>query len=794
MEPSNSTLRYSYSPAYPDTRIPESQYASTPARASDEFSETRRDVSSRSEEDISDLGLGIQMIPITSPKSTGAAHWRQNSNDKSHDMFSPVAFSPQPRPPYSRTPDTLYSFGSGISRMRTDPMTERLIAHRATQSTRWHVHWRIPALMGLAFFMGLVFALLQHFLYTFLHQRREEDEDKKFRLVLYGRALAYLSKVAFGACVVLVFRQRMWRAFRDRALTVLSIDQIFGATEDPSLFGNWEAVSGAPLLCAIAMVIWLIPLATIVFSPGALTFGIYLDNEVLDLTVPTLNFSVESTKDWRHPVKLEDGSNKRSIMYYNTTDIPATAPGWFDYYDQPSAELRRIALLLAYSGMDYPNIRQGARQEACGGSYNCTYEQSFTGPSYRCEEVASDVDDTEGSDDFGAPFNVSILAPQGSYVYYAEVDKGAYSRPQNVEFRAGNGGIPVGEAPLDLGVFRSEPVLWIGYAFNSTEKLAADDPLATNWTHRYDSRIIRCIHMEARYTVKWNFTEPSFKSTIELEHQAPVVDTDFPRGVDGKVNYTAMPEPTDNHISPRHNVGLYKKTAAYHAIGDMFREFLRGHVDITAPKPGPYYAQVHSNVTMTRLVQKNREPKRNLTAEIESFYSDMVLSLLSVPEMLVVTEEKLTVNRSRLQSSFIYLPQRLRQCYAPVVFITLLILLSGALTIWQDGTTFSTGFSRILVTTRNTTLDDISRGACLGNDPFPMELMRTRLQFGALVGGEENYLPNDTYQGSGGPQGISHCAFGVASEVVPIVRGVPYAGLNRRRSRGKVTKIKMEVG
>jgi hypothetical protein len=108
--------------------------------------------------------------------------------------------------------------------------------------------------MGFAFFMGLVFALLQHFLYTFLHQRREDDEDKKFRWVLYGRALAYLSKVAFGSCVVLVFRQRMWRAFREQALTVLSIDQIFGATEDPSLFGNWETVSGAPLLCAIAMV------------------------------------------------------------------------------------------------------------------------------------------------------------------------------------------------------------------------------------------------------------------------------------------------------------------------------------------------------------------------------------------------------------------------------------------------------------------------------------------------------------------------------------------------------------
>jgi hypothetical protein len=525
----------------------------------------------------------------------------------------------------------------------------------------------------------------------------------------------------------------------------------------------------------------LIPLATIIFSPGALTFGTYLDSELVNLKVPTMNFSAESGKDWRHRIKTEGGGDKKSTMFYNTTDISATTPGWFDYYDQPSAELRRIALLLAYSNMDHPNIKRGARQDACGGSYNCTYEQSFTGPSYQCEEVASSMNDSEKLSNLGAPFNVSILAPQGRFVYYAEVDNGAYSRPQ-ADFKKGPGGIPAGAIPANLGVFKAEPVLWIGYAFNSTELLANDDPLALNWTHRYDPHIIRCTHMETIYTVKWNFTEPFFTSTIKLEHQAPIVDTKFPRGVDGKVDYTLDPEPAGNYISPRDDVGLYKKISAYHAVGDMFRDFLRGHVDIEAPKPGPYYAQVYSDVTKTRLVQKNREPKNDLTAKIESFYSDMVLSLLSESEMLVVAEENLTVNRSRLQSSFVYEPERLWQCYAPVVFITILILLFGALTIWQDGTTFSTGFSRILVTTRNTTLDDISRGACLGNDPFPMELMRTRLQFGVLAESEEDYPRDDGYQGSGGSQGIGHCTFGVASEVAPIVRGAPYAGLKQRKS------------
>jgi hypothetical protein len=141
--------------------------------------------------------------------------------------------------------------------------------------------------------------------------------------------------------------------------------------------------------------------------------------------------------------------------------------------------------------------------------------------------------------------------------------------------------------------------------------------------------------------------------------------------------------------------------------------------------------------------------------------------------MLVIGNDSVVVNRTQVHSSFIYVPIRLWQCYAPVIFVTLLIMIFGAFTIWKDGTTFSVGFSRILVTTRNTTLDHISRGACLGNDPFPVELMRTQLRFGAVNdGGSEGEEPHSP--------GTGHCAFGVDSEVVPIQRGVPYSGLRQR--------------
>lgn len=183
-------------------------------------------------------------------------------------------------------------------------------------------------------------------------------------------------------------------------------------------------------------------------------------------------------------------------------------------------------------------------------------------------------------------------------------------------------------------------------------------------------------------------------------------------------------------------------------------------------------------------------PLKELPTLLQDFYADMILSLFSAPQMLVVSEERVTVARTKWHSTFIYNPGKMWACYAPVVFLSFLALIVGALTIHGDGTTFSVGFSRIMVTTRNTTLDEISRGACLGNDPFPAELMHTRLKFGVLnEGGHEH-----EYQGLEEYQGAAHCAFGVPSELTPITVGVPYAGLQQSRGEGasRLRKQKMD--
>lgn len=639
-------------------------------------------------------------------------------------------------------------------------------------------------MMAASFIIGIALTIGQHLLYSSLHHRIEDSEEKKVKWVLYGRALAYFSKVAFCMTCILVYRQRLWTTFRKKALTVLSIDQLFLATEDPSLFANWEAISLAPLATVIALMIWLIPVATIIFSPGALTFGWYFEIDNAELSVPTLNFSAESFADWRVPSTMKDGTTRKSLMFYNTTDALGKQPGFFDYYDQPSTDITRVTLMNAFSLTDSSLNRADARQKSCGGSYNCTYTTTFLAPGYKCEDVSQILEDRNQSKTLGAPFNTSKLIPEGKNVYFADVEEGEYEKPQDARITS-QGGVPGPEIDLNaLGVFKSEPIIWIGYAVNSTEPLPHDSPFRPNWTHRFDHHIFRCTHYETKYTVRWNYTEPFFKTNVSQEFLTPVVNTTFSSNPDGSPNWL-NPIPAENYVSP-HDIENYKKVAAYHTMGQSLRRFLKGSIEMDPPVPGPSYPRVSSDITQTRLVSNVTSlPMKDLPEQLQDFYTNIVLSLFSAPQMIVVDQERVLVNRTRFQSSFIYNPKRFWACYTPVIFITIAILITGAWNIIQDGTTFSVGFSRIMVTTRNSTLDDISRGACLGNDPFPLELMHTRLQFGVLKEHTEDYVGVEALPG------IGHCAFGVPSELSPIHRGQPYAGLPARK-QAAVSKEKID--
>lgn len=488
-----------------------------------------------------------------------------------------------------------------------------------------------------------------------------------------------------------------------------------------------------------------------------------------------LNFSAESYNDFRHPKNIS-GFPGISLSYYNTTDVNATQPGWFDYFDQPSKNVLRLGTMSAYSNKAID--REGAAFQSCGAGWNCTYTIFFTGPGYKCTELASGIDsNTTELAKLGAPFNTTSLVPVGINIYQAVVDIGEYADPQVPS----ENGEPIYKPwPEDLGVFKTEPVLWIGHTIDTGEPLPPDSPYAAQWKTVKIPKIFACAHYETNYTVLFSYTEGKQLATVtNRTFLAPIINTTIAQLPNGTLDpYTILS--TSDFVRPNTDVPRYKLTAAYHSLGLLLRSWLRGTVE----QEHPTWPVTKSDVTETRLVDQHTfYGVPDLQTQLQSFYEDILLTLLSDPHLIIATTVSVPCTKSRRVNLFHYQPRDLWAGYAIVIAVALACLAVGFNALQENGVASDTGFSRIMVTTRNPTLDRLSVGACLGGDPFPAELKRTKLRFGVLdAGSADGGWAEDEVWGAGGR--VAHCAFGTETQIGTIVKGRAYAG-SRVGARGE---------
>jgi hypothetical protein len=140
----------------------------------------------------------------------------------------------------------------------------------------------------------------------------------------------------------------------------------------------------------------------VILTPASLTVEPVLQtNETTCSPVRTLNFTPEAAKDWRIPTKI-DGLNEISLSFWNTTSKNLTDdltlskdPNLFDYYDQPSFPIAKVATLSAY--LQRTMVRTNAAVDTCGAGWNCSYTISFKGPGYKCTDQSAGTEIPAGS-------------------------------------------------------------------------------------------------------------------------------------------------------------------------------------------------------------------------------------------------------------------------------------------------------------------------------------------------------------------------------------------------------------
>lgn len=264
---------------------------------------------------------------------------------------------------------------------------------------------------------------------------------------------------------------------------------------------------------------------------------------------------------------------------YNTTDNDGN-PGYFDYYDQPSQNAKRLVYATMY--LRKPATFQNASRNSCGEHFNCTYEISFEAPGYKCDELA----DSSNPDVGNSPIHLSDLAPEGPYIYHAIVDEGEYKMPQT---ETGEHGIPKNKPwPESLGFFEAEPVLWIGHTYK-------DDSPHKKREAVYESKIFKCVAHHTNYTFQMQYTDTNQNYTCKhKDFLRPLVDTTLTPDPTNSTQFRATPE--SNFITPKGDVPTYKRTASYHALGQLFRGFLAGSL---SKKKNLFFT--HSDISITKV-------------------------------------------------------------------------------------------------------------------------------------------------------------------------------------------------
>jgi hypothetical protein len=486
----------------------------------------------------------------------------------------------------------------------------------------------------------------------------------------------------------------------------------------------------------------LIPLAS-VLSPASLTSQLSTLNETAICSVANLDFGKEASYNFRDTTLFY----QKSLSFFNTTDIKAQQEGWFDYYDQPSKTARRLAFSSVY--MQKPQPRENAATAFCGNGWNCTYSINFLGPGYKC-------DDINDADKDSAPFSIDILAPKGNLTYYADVDQGDYGH-QDPNAKANS-----------LGVMKSEPNLWIGYAINTSKPYDPSSPFYSTWKTVHEPKMFKCVMHYTNYTFDMSYNPKQNATRQQRDFLSPVIDTTV-QWDDKEQGWTASPE--KNFIRPNDDVGKYKVTSTYHTLGMLLRRFLRGKIEKNN------VLITYTDLSETRLANSSTSyPLVDLKTEMQDLFEEMLITLLSEPNLVAAQTQNVPCQKSRTMMVYVYYMQSLWIGYAIVIAITFSFVLVGAWSLYKNGVASDVLFSRIMVTTRNPTLDHLSVGACLGGDPFPKDLTKTKLRFGVL-------LEDDPREGPLGK--VEHCCFGTVGETKEIVKGGTYAGLKKRMRRGE---------
>ena len=376
-------------------------------------------------------------------------------------------------------------------------------------------------------------------------------------------------------------------------------------------------------------------------------------------------------------------------------------------------QIRRIATRVLTSGeiISLPS--------PCGS--NCSYSVSFFGPAYDCEN-ATDLSQ--------APSSITGFVTPDVLTVWGSVDD--YEAPGT-------------EKPSSL----SSQGLWI--------RTGLDGP----------DLILLCTVHNATY--QSNVTYANNLQTITTE---VTLHDQIPSSVIQNYNDIAY-EHANNSTALWQSINMF-------AIQDSVAGLLSGVVTQSANLAFNFNRTLIAMSDFVQFSPGGLTIKGDLAQQLEELLVNTTLSLnffLQRPPIPQVVGENsisfpvinITANASIISyaSKYSYSPATLWIPYSLALSTGFLCVLVGCMMLIENGVDSNMSFSQLLVTTRNSSLDALADGACLGGGAISHNMQRVKLRYGQLQTGLQDEDDSEEV--------VAHAAFGLNDEIVPLRRGRMYA-------------------
>lgn len=590
--------------------------------------------------------------------------------------------------------------------MVVSTLSPALPAHRAhsTKMTKLRSgpHWFVPTTLLVAFIAGIALACGHHYFYSTLQdQRVDQARWSQDTNTAIGTALAFLVRAAFVIAISTVYWQSFWHRLRE-PLSLSKIDDLADQLKVLYQLFNWNNLKASPLLGALALVAWLIPLA-VVFPPATLKVvpKEFRSHEMREFHVPDFNNS---------EMFVRVDYSKSDYGYGPSSPVGVSVPAFVEWAG-PTSPIRRTLFGTAYQGQ----LPVFSAPEA-----NSSYGLTFNGPSIQCgpmDDASSilsgltraGVQCLNGSTACNTPFQTYYLA----WVAESQGNQTENYVAFNISDKVYNYDFPV---DTYLGTNNEKPqALYLAYR----------DNMASRGLESEGTNMLNCTLYNATYVVSVNFD--SGIQDVKIDGLKLLNATKFRQG--GRVD--TYPDSFVHNVPEVRSYLAYMEIVGELLLGMLYTRDLPRTTSTRVLETELAFTDelypLYVNFTGSKILSR---PLRPLKDTLEELFQNMTLSLLTMPELRSSQPTMSNVTISHTHNAYRYNAPRLFLAYGAATAGTLLTVVTGLYSLVITGTSYSNKFSTVVRVARDQAIDvHIQHKDRLGQDPLPPYIGRSRLHF-----------------------------------------------------------------